>query len=175
MDKNRFDAVTRSLGGVPSRRTLLRALAGAGFGLGIAHPPYAGAARKKRKPRITRNAFGCVDVGRFCKRADQCCSGVCAGKPGKKRCRAHDTGGCRPGAQDGSCTEPATDVPCTTSAGNTDGYCNTTTGGAGFCAYSGGCFACTRDAQCQELYGPRAACIRCDKCADTGGTSCAHA
>ena len=174
MNQNRTAVVTRSLTRVPTRRDVVRGLVGAGFGLGAARLPGVVAAKRKRR-RIRRNAFGCVDVGGYCKGDEHCCSGNCAGKPGQKRCRAHDTGGCQAGLQDTTCAteaNPGTDVPCTTSAGNA-GFCNTTTGNAGFCAYSGGTYPCAKDAECQEIYGPRAACIRCDT--ETGGTTCANA
>jgi hypothetical protein len=51
VDHNRFDALTRSLTGVPSRRLLLRAIAGAGLGLGAWRIPETAAARKKRRKK----------------------------------------------------------------------------------------------------------------------------
>ncbi|MFM9108149.1 MAG: hypothetical protein ACKOWF_15785 [Chloroflexota bacterium] len=87
-----------------------------------------------------------------CKRGSQCCSGLCKGRK-KMTCRAHDTGGCRPG--EGGC---GVERPRTTSEGY-EGNCYTTSGQAGFCAFTGSCQPCQRDADCQAEFGPRAACI----------------
>jgi hypothetical protein len=123
--------------------------------------------RKRRKPKP--NAFGCLDVGDACKNADQCCSGICQGKKGKKRCRAHDTGGCQP---TNLCSffdvEP---VSCTTSSG-VEGSCGTTTGNAGYCGGGGDCFPCKKDSDCHEVCGPQAACVQCPEECDVG-TVCA--
>ncbi|MGH2617080.1 MAG: hypothetical protein ACRDJC_17750 [Thermomicrobiales bacterium] len=177
MNQNRLTVLTRSLTDYPSRRHVLRGLVGAGLGLGAARLPEA-AARKKRKKRKKTpkfNAFGCVNVGDFCKSADQCCSGICEGQLGNKKCRAHGTGGCPPGVQDTSCNAAGgTNIPCTTATGNPNGLCGTTTGNAGYCLDSGGCYPCTKDVECQSQCGPQAACIRCDDCEETGGTSCAR-
>lgn len=51
MDQDRFDTLTRSLTSVSSRRTLLRGLAGLGFGLGVARLPDATMAKKKGAKR----------------------------------------------------------------------------------------------------------------------------
>ncbi len=106
MDAYRFDALARTLAPGASRRRALAGLvsgllAAAGLGLGGARRPDATA--KKRRRKVRRNAFGCVSAGEFCKHAGQCCSGVCRGKKGKKRCRAHDTGGCAAGQRDVNC------------------------------------------------------------------------
>lgn len=154
MDAARFDRLTRSLAAVSSRRVLLRGLAS--LGLAVGHVPDITTARKRKKT-VKFNDFGCVDVGNFCKHAEQCCSGICKGKhPGKGKCKAHDVGGCRPG-QD-SCTSEA---PCTTSTGFS-GECFTTTGNAGYCAAGNACTACTNDADCVLELGPGAACVQCD-------------
>jgi hypothetical protein len=192
MEPQRFDHFVRMLGRATVRRRLLA---------GMAMSPFAGLVaadllvdaeakkkhkkkrRKKRKPETPEpNAFGCLDVGQPCNGdSANCCSGICAGTPPKKgkqdasRCVAHDTGGCQAGRVPGtSCGN--TSAQCTTSTGDPSGVCETTTGNAGFCAASGGCFACTRDDQCQALYGSQAACILCDGCLEeAGGTSCAYA
>jgi hypothetical protein len=180
MNQNRFDVVTRTISSLPSRRDLLRGLAGAGLGLGIARRPDLVEARKKRKRKqknrkqkaAVPNAFGCIDVGALCQNDDQCCSGVCAGKKGKKRCRAHDVGDCPDGAAPEACYE---DVTCTTGTGE-PGVCGTTTGNAVYCFVAGGCFACQTDVDCQRadggVLGPRAACVTCVNCTETGGTAC---
>lgn len=188
MNQNRFDALTRILSSVPSRRHLLRGLASAGLGFVLGAVPLSGIAEakkkrkhkkkgKKRKPKVKFNAFGCVNVGRLCKDASQCCSGICEGEPGQKTCVAHDTGGCPAGVDELGCGDPGTDVPCTSSTGKTEGYaCNTTTGNAAFCAFSSDCFPCRKDAECQEQFPlSQIACIRCTACPETGGTACAYA
>jgi hypothetical protein len=66
MDQNRFDAVTRSLLGMPSRRSFLRGLAGAGLAPGVARFPSdteAGEKRKKKPKRPKPNQYGCLSVG----------------------------------------------------------------------------------------------------------------
>jgi hypothetical protein len=175
VDRNDFDALTRSLSALPSRRAIVRGFVGAGLGGALGRLPQSTVARKRRK-KVTLNAFGCVNVGDFCRNADQCCSGICEGKKGKKRCKGHGAQGCRPGIQDNTCDESGgTDVRCTTSTGDPNGVCGTTTGNAGYCLYSGGCYGCSKDVECQALCGPQAACIRCDDCLQDVGvsTSCA--
>lgn len=114
---------------------------------------------------------GCKNVGKKCRKKKDCCSGVCKGKKGKKKCRAHDTGGCRAGQQEETCGGAA-DLPCIVSSGE-EGLCDTTTGNAGYCTVGGGCFRCSKDADCRQFCGPAAACIRCEAlCADAGGTAC---
>ena len=112
---------------------------------------------------------GCKNVGKTCRRSTQCCSGICRG--GKtKRCRPHDSRGCRAGLRQERCGGP--DAPCTTSSGE-PGVCNTTTGKAGYCAFDVDCFPCRQDADCRPHCGPKAACVTCADCADAGGTACA--
>lgn len=182
MDQQHMPSLTRSLTSVPSRRDVLRGLAATGLGLGglplleAANAAKKRRPKKKRKPKVRFNAFGCVNVRGFCKLANQCCSGICEGEPGKKTCRDHDTGGCPSGNRDiSSCAVPSVPIlRCTTSTGDPDGECGVTTGNAGYCLYSGGCYPCTKDAECQAICGPKAACTRCDDCEETGGTSCSH-
>jgi hypothetical protein len=163
--------------GVPSRRGLLHGLASAGLGLGIVWRAEPGEAKKKRKRRkkrkITRNSFGCVNVGGFCKNSSQCCSGICLGKKDKKRCQAHDASTCEAGQTDGFCSGVVGEVGCVTSTDG-NGVCLTTTGNGPYCAISGGCFPCKTDADCVPFCGPAGACIACPaNCADAGGTMCA--
>jgi hypothetical protein len=167
MDATRFDRLARLFSNARSRRQAVLALL---FGGAITLPGLAEAKKKhKQKKKIKRNDFGCVNVGGFCKNSGQCCSGICQGKKGKKKCQAHDTGNC----QAGSDTCLGTHVICTTSNGNLAGACYTTTGNAGFCAAAAGCFLCQKDADCQPFCGPAAACVLCvDECADFGGTGC---
>lgn len=162
MDGSQFDKLIRSLAG--SRRAMLSGTLALAAG-------WRGASRveskKKRKHRnkATKpkpNAFGCLEVGDSCKNADQCCSGVCEGKKGKKRCLAHDTGTCR---QDGLgiCTaDSATPFACNNSE---ECVCFHTTAGSNFCADLASfgqefCADCQQDADCQALGFPRgSACI----------------
>jgi hypothetical protein len=150
LELSRFDRWTRTVSTVLSRRGLAGALALAATAI----PGLAEAKNKKKKrKKIKRNALGCVNVGNLCKNAGQCCSGICTGKKGKKRCKAHDTGGCQAGDL---C--PSDLVACTTSTGDA-GACRRTTGNAGYCAAGGDCFPCTKDADCQGVCGLQAACI----------------
>lgn len=155
MDADRFDALARTLNGAASsRRTAVAGLAA--LGLAAGHVP-ARATRRRRKVR--RNAFGCVNVGRFCRSADQCCSGICRGNKGKRKCRAHDTGGCA-----------LADNFCAGGNGNDCApgcVCNVTTGKAPHCGPTVFCPAaeCQRDADCGE---PGAACIPPVNCQGCG-------
>lgn len=191
MDDHRFDHLARLLGRATTRRRLLA---------GLAISPLAGpvaarliadvTARKKRKKKGKNakqgkpNEFGCLDVGAACKNADQCCSGVCQGKKGKRKCLSHNAGICQP-ERDYCMGTPAV---CKVS-GETLSVCWLTTGKAAFCANLGGvgindfCRDCARDEDCQEEFGPGAACIDVrggicgdqGACADTGGTACVAA
>lgn len=163
MHQTRFDTLTRTFG----RRAVSRGIAGAAIVAALApgHPGVLSARKskkKKQKPKVNR--FGCRNVGAACASSNQCCSGICEGRGGKTRsgkrrkktCRAHDTGGCR--LEDDSClVEP---VPCVTSEGQ-DGFCQVTTGNAPYCAVSGVTFGCTRDVECVQFCGERAACGVC--------------
>ncbi|MGH2618406.1 MAG: hypothetical protein ACRDJC_24510 [Thermomicrobiales bacterium] len=169
MDGFQFDTMIRSLSG--SRRSLLGGvLTIAGGWLGV---PGAGAKKKrKRKPKQAKpNAFGCLNVDAPCQSAEQCCSGICTGKKGKKRCRAHATGNCRIGQSIAFCG--GENSGCALGGGNLTGVCGTSTGNAGYCVGGGDCFPCTRDAECRPFCGPGAACVRCADCTETGGTMCA--
>lgn len=181
MDENRFAVLTRSLVSVPSRRDVLRGLAGAALGLGLGRLPDAADAKKKGKgkPRKSKlgkpNGFGCLNVGATCKNADQCCSGVCAGKT----CRAHGTGICR--VDFDLCTTGAAHLCNIVNEAETECACVLTTGNAPFCAdITDGptCQECDKDADCEEALGAGAACIVvgagiCEgTCAETGGTAC---
>jgi hypothetical protein len=168
MDSDRFDGLTRSLSTLLSRRTLA-----GGLGLGVATLPVLAEAKKKhkhthkKKKKAKFNDFGCVNVGDFCKNDDQCCSGICEGK----KCQAHDTSSCLAGDFELVCG--GVDVLCVASDGG-DGFCDTTTGKAGYCRVEGHCFDCTKDADCVPFCGPHAACIVCEPLCRHGGdtTSC---
>jgi hypothetical protein len=168
METECFDRRTRTISCILTRRTL----AGA-FGLGAFLLSSSAEARKhkhKHKKKVNFNDFGCVDVGRFCQSANQCCSGICQGTKGKKRCQAHDVEGCQAGQTIELCGSGPEQI-CTTSAGGKRA-CLTTTGNAGYCAGSSICAPCQHDADCEALCGLHAACVSCTACPD-GGTLCA--
>jgi hypothetical protein len=191
VDHYRFDSLTRWLGTGSPRRGLLRGLVGAGLGLGMVTVrwPETGEARKKRKrkdrkPKLKRNAFGCVDVGGKCQGNDaNCCSGICQGKKPKKGrkdtsiCVAHDNAGiCF--ADSDTCSAGG-NISCSVESVC---FCVLTTGSAGFCGdFTAGapelCRDCTTDTDCQEEFGPGAACVLlggiCSSfCPATGRTAC---
>lgn len=156
MTTAQFDRWSRALSRASRRQTLLALLLGAETLFG--------------KEDVVAGT-GCKNVGKTCKKKKDCCSGVCKGKKGRKKCKAHDTGGCQAGQREMGCGGDA-DVPCTSASGE-EGVCDTTTGNAGYCTVGAGCFPCTKDADCRQFCGPSAACIRCaPECADVGGTAC---
>ena len=174
MDSDTFDGIVRSL--TRSRRFILSGPLALAFAVtGLIPPDVAARGKSKSKPKPKPNKYGCLDVGDPCGRSTQCCSSVCKGKPGKKTCRAHDESICTP--RKNYCTSGVV-AQC-----STDGLsaCYLTTGKAAFCGYhqlgSWECRRCSRDTQCQEEFGPGAACIVlagicAETCPDTGGTAC---
>src|SRR5688500_18528872 len=143
MDQQRLTTWTRSMRNLPSRRDIVRGLAGAVLGLGslgLAGPLAAknknqkskkGKKRKQNTPPVF-NQYGCLDVGQPCKgNSAHCCSGVCAGKkpkkgkPDRRVCAAHNASVCN--AQLDSCTVGAK-IFC----GPNGSICTLTTGNAGF-------------------------------------------
>jgi hypothetical protein len=172
VDQNRFDALTQWLKHGPSRRDVLRGLSAAGLGLGSMRLPDIGKAkrkgkRKKKPKKAQPNAFGCLEVGDPCKTEEQCCSGICEGEKGKKKCKAHDTSNCQ--ARHNSCA--ALSIPCTTTTGS-NGLCVRTTGNASYCQAQGDCFPCSRDTDCEAVCGAQAACIVCEIQCGPNGTAC---
>lgn len=166
MNQQSFDILTRSLSGSPSRRQLLRGLVSMGFGLGAMRLSGIAKARKKRKPKkktkgAKPNAFGCLEVGDPCKKSDQCCSGICDGKKGKRKCLAHGAGTC---AQDGVGYCSAANPTALTCNNDDFCFCLETTAGSIFCAdvHIGTgitCTNCQRDADCVALgFPPGSAC-----------------
>ena len=152
MDENRFDAMTRSLSGVRTRRHVVGGLAVFAMIRGVAFPAAAARKKGRKKPRL--NQFGCIDVGEKCFGKDgRCCSGICEGTKKTSRCVAHHAGNCT--ADDNSCPEP---VDC-----GAAGRCYRTTGKAGFCAAAllCECAPCRKDTDCAGLFGPGAACVVC--------------
>lgn len=168
MDGSRFDALARTVG----RRRFLGSLMGA---LGLAAAQVTAARPKRKEPRF--NEFFCVPVGKPCRGKDRyCCSGICNGrkpKQGKRdrsQCLAHDADVCQAGQREAACGGSGL-ATCATGP-MTTGFCNTTTGNAGFCTRGAVlCAGCTRDVDCQATTGdPGAACIRCTSCPN--GTAC---
>ncbi len=178
MDQNRFDAVTRTISSLPSRRDLLRGLAGAGLGLGIARLPELVEAKKKRKKRKKvkkpqPNQFGCLEVGDACSSEADCCSGICEGTR-KKTCQSHGTGTC-PQDRAGICLSTADDVPFLKCNNGGACFCYTTTAGSSFCGDRGpvlgdaaSCADCQTDADCDALGFPEGS-----ACAPVGTGYCA--
>jgi hypothetical protein len=117
---------------------------------------------------------GCRNAGKTCRRGDECCSGICKGKRGKRTCRAHGAGTCRAGAN--YCREGLTAV-CN---GSAECLCFVTTGAARFCGAKNGtvCAACRKDTDCDAVTGPGSACIEATErpfcgCDNLGfGTAC---
>lgn len=162
MDAEQFDTLTRSLTDRRSRRGALAAALGGALGVASLAGTDSGK-KKKKKPKF--NEFDCVNVGDFCKNSSQCCSGLCKGKKGKKRCSAHDSSTCLAGQS--TCVDPV-GVPCVSSTGANTASCEVTTGNAPYCTADGDCFACTKDADCVPFCGAQAACIKCATCSDGG-------
>lgn len=165
MNANYFDAMIRPLTVLPSRRDVLYGLAGAGIGLGLTRLPEDADAKKKskhkKKPKKAKpNAFGCLNVGDPCKSPEQCCSGICEGKKGKRKCRGHGAGTCKQNQNQCTSLNPVLDV-CN---GTLDCGCFRTTAGASFCAQGfmangSECADCQRDADCVALgFSPGSAC-----------------
>lgn len=164
--------LSRIVTSLPSRRDVWRSLAGAGMALAALRVFDAAEARKKgkgkKKAKLKRNEFGCVDVGGKCRGNNgNCCSGICEGKKPKKGkkdksvCVAHDTAGiCFPDSD--SCII-GQQVPC--HPDNTNCACFLTTGSAGFCGDGSAtdpadfCRDCVRDTDCEAEFGLGAACV----------------
>lgn len=168
MENQAFDRMTRAIATRLPRRTLAGLLGLGAAGLGASGlGDFADAKRKKKK--VKRNSFNCVDVGKFCKNNGQCCSGLCQGKKKNKKCKAHDQSTCQPGQDE--CL--GLNVTCTTTTGRA-GKCVTTTGKAPYCYDNGDCAPCEKDSDCVALVGAGAACIVCADCLalNPQGTAC---
>lgn len=168
MNLHAFDILARRLtADLPRRSLILSALSvGVLRRAGIPGPAAAKKRRRKlRNKKVRLNDFGCVNVGGACRGNDaNCCSGICEGKNAKKdksRCVPHNVGICQPGQDDCAGVQ----VACGENA-----FCLRTTGDASFCGGLGKCFACTRDPDCEPLFGPGAACSVCADC--ESGTIC---
>jgi hypothetical protein len=143
----------------PSRRDALRLLAG------IALPVLAdnlGA----RDAGATH--FGCRHVAAGCKRARQCCSGICQ-RPAKgqpKTCQGHGAGNCQ-ATQDTCLNGASGNNLCGQTPG--DCLCWITTGGASYCGRSRiPSTSCKRDKDCEKIGIVGGACIICPN--GTGGS-----
>jgi hypothetical protein len=194
-----FDAMRQAVTRLPSRRNLLRGLAGAGLSLSSLRLPDAleaksgkqKRARKKKKPKIPRpvfNQFGCLDVGQPCRGdGSLCCSGVCAGKkptkgkPDRRVCAAHNAGDCSP--QRNYCELDNPPVLSLCNLPSDTALCLVTTGSAPFCGSALGfdaavhCQTCAKDADCVALgFPPGSACVqmgeRCNACEATQNRAC---
>jgi hypothetical protein len=178
MKPQNFDRLAHAAADFGSRRDFLHGLAGIALGVGILRHGDSAVAKKKRKRKKRKeekakpNEFGCIEFGDPCQSADDCCSGICEGEKGKRRCKGHDSGGCMAGSTTVGCGGAY--VACTTELGER-GACVTTTGNAGYCGGALMDYPCQTDVDCQVigggLLGPRAACIRCDDA--IGGSLCA--
>ena len=98
MDPKRFDLLTRRLGDVSSRRTLLGTVAAI-----AASPLVADARRRGRGPAPEGPCGNGSRTGNLCASADDCCTGICANDAGKAN--KDGQGRCRCVRAGGSCTE----------------------------------------------------------------------
>lgn len=171
MDQHQFDLATRAIeSGVRRRRVLGTFFAATvaapllGFATG-AGTDARGKKHRKRRKKIKRNSFGCVNVGQKCYgKSNVCCSGVCNGSGKRSTCAGHNALNCAPSPD--TCSE---NVPC-----GSDGVCFGTTGNAPFCGKDGTCFckACVTDLDCVATHGAGAACVQClSDCNGIGGSS----
>jgi len=154
MDDRLFDALTKSMVSTVSRRWMLRSVATGA----VATALVSGFARLQPRESAAQEAFahfGCRHVGKPCKRARQCCSGLCRGPKGRQTCRQHNVGTCQAG-QD-RCANP-TLGSCN---GQPDCACFQTTGRGVFCGRvsTTECVECGLDADCAAVTGPGSACI----------------
>jgi hypothetical protein len=160
LDANQFDHAVRAIhSGVPRRRVLgsffAASLAASLFG--FASSSNVDAKRKRRRKKLRRNKFGCVNVGQKCYgKNEACCSGICEGKGKKSRCVGHNADTCANTTH--TCLEQGTG-----DCGGGQGSCFTTTGNAPFCGKLGDCDCapCSKDADCVAEHGEGAACIQC--------------
>jgi hypothetical protein len=146
MDGESFDAVVQRVAVVASRRGVLRAGVGALAGVALG---AIGTALGFAEAEATH--FTCRHDGSGCKRADQCCSSICTGKRGKKKCRPHGTGTCD--QQVGGICDVANPAQllCNNS---TTCVCIRTTAGSSYCGENNTavshCAECQSDADCER-------------------------
>jgi hypothetical protein len=148
LEDHRFDAITLALSaGSPSRRHLLRGVAGGALGaalarFGLAVEPAA--------------AAKCAGNNKACKRGSQCCSGICR----KKKCKLAPQQGTCTIRQD-ACEQGGIGFgPKCNGVANCE--CIVTKTGAAFCRQIGeaSCIACTNDQDCEVQLAPNAKCIQ---------------
>ncbi|MDF3042366.1 MAG: hypothetical protein K0Q71_5072 [Thermomicrobiales bacterium] len=151
MDQHHFTAWTRSVRSVPSRRDIVRALAGAGLGLGTLRVSDAVAAKDKKKRKKKRKKQTCRPncVERTC--GNDGCGGSCGACGTDQVC--HGGTCCVPESRSASCA----------------GRCGTWTNN---CGQSVTCAACATGQQCLS----NGSCaVVCDDNADcTGGCGCSN-
>ncbi len=149
MDPGRFDTLVRSLVTTPTRRGLLRLLAGTTLGGALALPGAGGLAD-----------HGCRHPGADCARDGQCCSGRCSGQ---------GTCLCTRAAQ---CPEP--EVPCQKAVCTKTGRCGSENRRADLrctgCCAGGACEGGDSDVACGR---GGEACIACGANARCVGGACA--
>jgi len=133
MHAQHFDSLVRRLGDTASRRRALEVLGG-----GVMAALFA------RVGVEEAGAAGCRNAGHGCKRRRQCCSGICRGKSGHKRCRqAPGQGTCT--IQLDSCFSTGA-VGCN---GDANCACFVTKAGASFCGeHFIRCTDCATNADC---------------------------
>jgi len=170
MDADQFDALAKTLG---SRRDVLRGLAGA-------------VAALVARSEVTGQTTVCLAAGEKCRKSEQCCSGGCKKRQGRR------TGKCKPcaGGQVYCAGVPAclgccTDDDC---GGNAckEGTCAACPRGKTLC--NGACLDCCSDNDCGgnacnegtcavcprgKMYCPNVpACLGCCSDNDCGGNAC---
>ena len=160
MDANQFDGAARAIHSGVQRRRVLGTFFAVSLGAplsGLATRSDVEARRKKRRKKIKRNSFGCVNVGQKCYgKSEVCCSGICDGKGKKSTCAGHNADTCSSSPH--TCLEQGTG-----NCGGGQGSCFTTTGNAPFCGQLGDCDCapCSKDSDCVAEHGTGAACIQC--------------
>jgi len=159
MDRQQFDDLTVEMADAPrSRRRALRLVAATAFAGLLARPGL----------RLrTVAAAGCRTVAKPCRRARQCCSGICRGRRGKKTCRGHGAGTCKQQGQQLVCTAP--DLALSLCNNDRDCACVRTTSGTNFCGdflvpstctTCSACAKCDRDVDCVRQGFPKgSACV----------------
>src|SRR5690349_9471959 len=122
LDGTQFDALTRELARVLSRRTVASLSVSIGAALllpvgsvGKVHPHRYKKGKKGNKHKkhkrhnapLVFNQFGCVEVGGRCQgNSANCCSGICQGKKpkhgerDKSVCVGHNVGACTPASSE---------------------------------------------------------------------------
>ena len=149
MEDARFDALTRRMSHVISRRTVLTVLGGAIPGL-FAHRALG----SKRTDAV--QAERCMPPGKKCTTSGQCCSHKCAGKKKHKKCTTCRVQQCQVGMD--ACGDYQCRCP-----GN--GFCVTTLSDDSFCFSEGACVPCASDGECNTIFGiDGAACIDARGC-----------